>query len=205
MSLKNRKKPYCFLNRSTELSNLASFKQYSCFSVSVHSFPIRVHSCSFVSIRVPFVFHSCSICVPFVFHSCSIRVPFVFHPCSFVFTRVHSCSLVFIRVHSCSFVLYSCSIRVHSCSFVLHSCSLVFIRVPFVFICVHSCSFVFICVHPCSFVFIRVHSCSLVFHSCSHLCGVLENGRRDWLYGNQASVYSGKFSIKADNLCEIAN
>ena len=74
------------------------------------------------------------------------------------------------------------------------------IRVPFVFIRVHSCR-----VHSCS---IRVHSCSFVLtrvHSYSHLCGVLEIGRRNWLYGNQALVYSGKFSIIADNLCEIAN
>ena len=72
------------------------------------------------------------------------------------------------------------------CSFVFHSCSLMFIRVPFVFTRVHSCSFVFTRVHSysfvfhscslvfirvplvfhlCSFVFTRVHSCSLVFRS----------------------------------------
>ena len=39
-----------------------------------------------------------------------------------------------------------------------------FIRFPFVFTRVHSCS---IRVHSCSFVFTRVHSCSFVFHSCS--------------------------------------
>ena len=56
-----------------------------------------------------------------------------------------------------------------------------FIRVPFVFTRVHSCSIrvplVFIRVHSCSFVFIRVHSCSFVFirvHLCSDLCGVLD-------------------------------
>ena len=53
----------------------------------------------------------------------------------------------------------------------VHSCSVVFIRVALVFTRVHSCS---ICVHSCSFVFTRVHSCStrvrscsFVFHSCS--------------------------------------
>ena len=96
---------------------------------------IRVHSCSLVFIRVPFVFHLCSL----VFHSCFTRVPFVFHSCSIRVSLVfHSC---FTRVHSCSFV------------FVFHSCSLVFTRV-------HLCSLVFIRVHSCSFVFVRVHSCS---------------------------------------------
>ena len=49
----------------------------------------------------------------------------------------------------------------------------VFIRFPFVFTRVHSCS---IRIHSRSFVFIRVHSCSLVFHSCSlvfHLCSLV--------------------------------
>ena len=45
----------------------------------------------------------------------------------------------------------------------------VFIRVSFVFTCVHSCSFVFIRVHSCSirvplvFTRVHVHSCSFVF------------------------------------------
>ena len=157
--MKNSKKPdhvsFCyFLNRSTELSNLAYFKQYSYFPIRVPNvftyFPFvftRVHSFSFVFIR----FHSFS----FVF----IR----FHSFSFVLIRFHSCSLVFIRVplvfirvplvfHSCSTrvplvftLVHSCSTRVHSCSLVftrVHSCSLVFIRVPLVFTRVHSCSFV---------------------------------------------------------------
>ena len=64
----------------------------------------------------------------------------------------------------------------------VHSCSLVFTRVhscSFVFTHVHSCSLVFTRVHSCSFVFTRVHSCSLVFtrvHSCStrvHSCSLV--------------------------------
>ena len=127
MSLKNSRKPdhvsFCyFLNRSTELSNLAYFEQYSYFSI-----------------RVPNVFTH----FPFVF----TRVPFVFtrvHSFSFVF---HSCSLVFIRV---PFVFHSCSFVFHSCSFLFQSCSLVFSRVPLVFIRIHSCSLVFTRVHSCS-------------------------------------------------------
>ena len=121
-----------FLNRSTELSNLAYFKQYSYFSHScsqcVHSFPIHVHS---FPIRV-------------------LSFPIRVHSCSLVFIRFHSCSLVFIRVHSCSFVFHSCSLVFHSCSLVftrVHSCST---RVPLVFTRVHSCSFVFTRVHSCS-------------------------------------------------------
>ena len=149
-----------FLNRSTELSNLAYFKQYSYFSHScsqcVHSFPIHVHS---FPIRV--------LSFPIRVLSFPIRV----HSCSLVFVHFHSCSLVFIRVHSCSFVFHSCSLVFHSCSTRVHSCSLVFTRVPLVFIRVplvfHSCSLVFTRVHSCSFVFTRVHSCS-------DLCGVLD-------------------------------
>ena len=118
-----------FLNRSTELSNLAYFKQYSYFSHScsqcIHSFPIHVHS---FPIRV-------------------LSFPIRVHSCSLVFIRFHSCSFVFTRVHSCSTHVHSCSTRVHSCSLVFHSCSLVFIRVPLVF---HSCSLLFTRVHSCS-------------------------------------------------------
>ena len=116
MSLKNSKKPdhvsFCyFLNRSTELSNLAYFKQYSYFPI-----------------RVPNVFTH----FPFVFS----HFPFVFSHFPFVFTRLHSFSFVFTRVHSCSTLVHSCSFVFHSCSLVftrVHSCSFVFTRV-------HSCS-----------------------------------------------------------------
>ena len=120
LSLKNSKKTdhvsFCyFLNRSTELLNLAYFKQYSYFPIRVPN--VFTHF-SFLFTHFPFVFNR----VPFVFtrvHSFS----FLFHSFSFVFTRVpvvFTCvPLVFFRVHSCSTRVHSCSlvfIRVHSCS-----------------------------------------------------------------------------------------
>ena len=101
-----------FLNRSTELSNLAYFKQYSYF-------PIRVPN---VFTHFAFVFTH----FPFVFS----HFPFVFSHFPFVFTRVHWFSFVFIRVHSCSLVFIRVPLVFHSCS----------TRVPLVFIRVHSCS-----------------------------------------------------------------
>ena len=82
LSLKNSKKndhvSFCYLNRSTELPDLAYFKQYSLFPICVPSFPIYV--LSFPN-RVP----SFLICVP----SFSIRVlpfgPFVFIRLPFAF------------------------------------------------------------------------------------------------------------------------
>ena len=98
LSLKNSKKSdhvsFCyFLNRSTEFSNLAYFKQHSCFPIRVPN--VFTHF-SFVFTHFPFVLTRV--------HSFS----FVFHSFSFVFTRVHSCST---RVHSCSLVF----IRVPIC------------------------------------------------------------------------------------------
>ena len=126
LSLKNSKRSdhvsfSYFLNRSTEFSNLAYFKQYSYFPIRVPN--VFTHF-SFVFTHFPFVL---------------TRV----HSCSLVFTRFHLCvPFVFIRVHSCSFLF-------HSCSLVFYSCSFVFIRVPLVFTLVHSCSLVFIRVPIC--------------------------------------------------------
>ena len=128
--LKNSKKSdhvlFCyFLNRSTEFSNLAYFKQYSYFPICVPN--VSTHF-SFVFTHFPFEFTR--------FHSCSIR----FHSCSLVFIRV---PLVFIRVHSCSS-------RVHSCSFVFHSCSFVFTRVHS---CSDLCDVLDMMVIPCRVLF----------------------------------------------------
>ena len=106
-TLAHFKSLYCYCYPSKNFHRTISFI-FHC----VHSFSIRVHSCSFV----------CSICV---------------HLCSFVFTRVHSCSFVLhscsTRFHSCSFVFIRVPLVFHSCSFVftcVHSCSFVFTRVP---------------------------------------------------------------------------
>ena len=110
-TLAHFKSLYCYCYPSKNFHSTISFIFHSCSFVffRVHSFSIRVHSCSFVFHSCSLVFirvHSCSL----VFHSCSTRV----HSCSLVFIRV---PLVFIRVHSCSLVF----IRVHSCSFVFRS------------------------------------------------------------------------------------
>ena len=89
---------------------------------------------------------------------------------------------------------------VHSCSLMftrVHSCS---IRVPLMFTRVHSCLFVF---HSCSFVFTRVHSCSLVFirvHSCSFVFRSVWCFRYDRLCAlcaseNQASLTTVSFGV----------
>ena len=88
----------------------------------------------------------------------SLMTPPTHHPTSSLFTVTVTPPKIFIVPFP------SFSIRVHSSSIRVHSCSLVFIRVPFMFTHVHSCSihdpFVF---HSCSLVFTRVHSCSFVF------------------------------------------
>ena len=104
--------------------------------------------------------------VSLISYSCSLSSSScsrISHSCSLI---SHLCSLIFpIRVLSFPSHILSFPIHVHL--FPVHVL-LVFTRVPFVFHRAYSCSI------RVQFVFSISHSCSLVFHSCSHLCGVLD-------------------------------